>query len=161
MGNDNLVAIGGRLRTPDGKLLDFSDKYSSREFASKPIKKPTCHFRVFSYSMFKNDWKDLPKLSQGRQLHSCAVVDFDFQPKIIVVGGRNAEILKSVEIFDYVEQVWVRGQNLKSPTYMSALVSDNKGWKMYLNADCNFSLSHFFSRRWSPVDWRSIERVRH
>jgi len=121
------VAIGGRLRTPDGKLLDFSDKYKIRMIPSMIFKKPTSFFRVFSYSIFKNDWTDLPKLSHGRQLHSCAVVDLDSHPKIIVVGGRNVEILKSVEIFDHVEQVWVRGPDLKSPTYMSDLVSDNKG----------------------------------
>jgi len=125
--NDNLVAIGGRLRTPDGTLLDFSDKYKIRKFGSMILEKLTSFFRVFSYSMFKNDWRDLPKLGQARQLHSCAVIDLDSQPKIIVVGGRNSEILKSVEIFDHVEHVWVRGPDLKSPTYMSDLVSNNKG----------------------------------
>jgi len=82
---------------------------------------------VFSYSISRNDWSDFPNIRQGRQLHSCATVDVDFQPKIVVVGGRNNEILKTVEIFDYEKKVWSQGRDLKVPIYMSALVPNNLG----------------------------------
>ncbi len=69
-------------------------------------------------------------MRQGRQLHSCATLVIDFDPKVIVVGGRNDEILDTVEILDYANKVWEKGPNLRTPVYMSALVPDQMG-KVY------------------------------
>lgn len=69
-------------------------------------------------------------MRQGRQFHSCAIIDVDENPKIVVVGGRNYDILNTVEIFDSKKQVWDQGESLDIPIYMSALIPDRSGKKL-------------------------------
>ncbi len=77
--------------------------------------------------MKQNMWNEMTKMKQGRQFHSCATLDSNIEPKIVVVGGRNFEILDTVEILDFKSQVWEQGPKLDVPIYMSALIADKLG----------------------------------
>jgi len=76
------------------------------------------------------EWIEGPKLSFGRDDHSCARIRKDsssHQFSIIVVGGKNGTYMKSVEILDEGTNEWRNGPDLPFGIYGASLVEDPAG----------------------------------
>ena len=71
--------------------------------------------KTFYYYENDNNWIPGPDLIHGRWGHSAGIVTDSItnEDYLVVIGGRNENVLSSVEVFNKFENRWEEGRDLQ------------------------------------------------
>ena len=76
----------------------------------------------FEFDTKSLDWKEISKMSNARSLLACSV----FEGRIVVSGGNNNGILKTVEVYDNVGDTWENMPNMVKKRFCHKSVAVTK-----------------------------------